>query len=387
MSPGDKLLIQGGPLFDGSRRHDRGAVLIDGTKVQAVFDHPVRMDRVRTIDARGCLIMPGLVDLHSDSLERNIEKRKGVFFDVDFAVLNLDRHLAACGITTFCHAICFADDELGLRSPEEAEKTVHHIKAFSSSSQSLIRHRIHVRYEVGSEQSYHTVIRLIDQGQVDMVSIMDHTPGQGQFKSMASYVRFQAVEYQLPESLVLEKAREKQEKNPRAWEMVRDLAEVVNRAGIPMLSHDDDTREKVELVRSLGIGASEFPVTEAAARKAREHGIQLFMGAPNLLRDQSTNNNLKASDALRGEFCDGLMSDYYPESLLQSGFLGTVYTGCPIKALKTVTSGPGAYLDTPDIPGRLIPGADADLIIVDRNHTWAHVNRTLVRGKTVYRTH
>jgi len=384
MYPNGRRLIHNGPLFDGYRLYAQGAVWVRDAKIEAVLPGPVDSADAQTIDAKGDLIMPGLVDLHSDSLERSIEKRKGVFFDVDFAILNLDRHLAACGITTFCHALCFADDELGLRSPVEAANCAQRIRRFSESSQALVNHKIHIRYELGSEQSLRVVCDIVRQGLADMVSVMDHTPGQGQFKSLDAYIKFQALEYRMPEHLVREKVRIKIEKSAHAWEMVKILATKVSQAGIPMLSHDDDTREKVDLIRSLGIGASEFPVNETAARRARSHGLKVFMGAPNLLRNQSTNGNLRASDALKTGLCDGLMSDYYPESLLQSGFLGQEHTGCLAKSLKAITGGPGEYLNMANRPGRLVPGADADLIIVDRSHPWAHVTHTLVKGKPVY---
>ncbi|MFO7910836.1 MAG: alpha-D-ribose 1-methylphosphonate 5-triphosphate diphosphatase [Desulfotignum sp.] len=381
-----KKLILGGPLFDGKTLSPQGTILIEGQKIVHTFADTIHMVNAEVIDVQGRLIMPGLVDLHSDSLERSIEKRKGVFFDTDFAILNLDRQAAACGITTFCHAVSFADNELGLRSPKEAEKCVRKIKAFNDSSQALVKHRVHIRYEVGSEHSFKIVTRLVQEGLVDLVSIMDHTPGQGQFKSMASYIRFQSIEYQVPESMVLEKAKEKLANNARAWEMVSTLAETVGATGIPMLSHDDDTREKIDLICTLGIGACEFPVTLPAAEKAFARGLKIFMGAPNLLRNQSTSGSLKASEVLSQQLCTGLVSDYYPESLLQAAFLGKDFTKCPEAGLTQVTAGPGDYLTSQDTPGRLVPGADADIIIVDHSHTWAHITHTLVQGSTVYKT-
>jgi len=382
-----KKLILGGPLFDGNTLSPRGTILIEGHKIVHTFADTIHMIDCEVIDVQGRLIMPGLVDLHSDSLERSIEKRKGVFFDTDFAILNLDRQAAACGITTFCHAVSFADNELGLRSPTEAEKCVRTIKAFNDSAQSLVKHMVHIRYEVGSEHSFKMVTRLVEDGLVDLVSIMDHTPGQGQFKSMASYIRFQSIEYQVPETMVLEKAKEKQANNTRAWQMVSALAQTVCAAGIPMLSHDDDTCEKIDLISTLGIGACEFPVTLPAAEKAFSRGLKIFMGAPNLLRNQSTSGSLKASEVLAHQLCTGLLSDYYPESLLQAAFLGQNFTNSPEAAFKQVTAGPGDYLSSRDKPGRLVPGADADIIIVDHSHTWAHITHTLIQGSPVYKTH
>jgi len=378
-----QTLITGGPLFDGTRLYDQGSLLIENGIIKEVFQKQVTIAGATCIHTQGDLIMPGIVDLHSDSLERSIEKRKGVFFDIEFAILNLDRQLAGCGITSFCHALSFADNELGLRSPKEAERCVRSIKAFQTSGQALIKHHTHLRYEVGSKISFNLIKALADEGLVDMISIMDHTPGQGQFKSMEAYMRFHIDEYDLALKDILEKATEKQEKNHLAWEMVADLAQIVTAAGIPILSHDDDTEDKIHLIKAMGVSACEFPVTMKAAKRAKKLGLSLFMGAPNLVRDASTNGNLKASDLLKAGLCTGLVSDYYPESLVQASFMAAIYTGLET-ALSTVTSGPGAFLNTPTRPGFLIPGADADIIIVNQDHTWAHITQAFVAGRIIF---
>ncbi len=380
-----KMLITGGPLFDGIRLHETGSVLFENDRILDVCQTAGIPDKAQTIiDTSGDLIMPGLVDLHSDSLERSIEKRKGVFFDIEFAVLNLDRQLAACGITTFCHAVSFADNELGLRSPKEAEKCLRKIKAFQESGQALIRHHTHIRYEVGSEKSFDIILNLVAEGLVDMVSIMDHTPGQGQFKSMASYLKFHSEEYDLNSCEILEKAKAKQDNNHRAWEMVRILARTVSDRGIPMLSHDDDTKGRIDLIKSMGIKACEFPVTLEAARCAFREGLQIFMGAPNLIRDTSTNGNLKASDVLKEGLCTGLVSDYYPESLFQAAFIAGERMSDLEQALHTVTSGPGRFLNTDNRPGFLAPGAGADILIVNRDYRWAHIAGAFIKGRPVF---
>ncbi|CCK81353.1 alpha-D-ribose 1-methylphosphonate 5-triphosphate diphosphatase [Desulfobacula toluolica] len=380
----NKRLITNGPLFDGFNLYDQGSVLIEGQKIAGVFNGAVCIDDATDIDAQGDLIMPGLVDLHSDSLERSIEKRKGVFFDIDFALLNLDRQLAACGITTFCHAISFADDELGLRSPKEARNCVQKIKNFNKSEQSLVKHNTHIRYEVGSQKSFHIIKELLNQGMIDIMSVMDHTPGQGQFRSMESYIKFHTTEYYLSQHEILEKAAEKQAENQKSWQMVTELINMVNAAGIPILSHDDDTRQKIDLIKKLGISASEFPVTLEAATLAYKSGMDIFMGAPNLIRNQSTNGNLKASDVLKHGFCTGLVSDYYPESLFQAAFIASNFTTSREKALQTVTSGPGSFLKPTKNVGVLEKGSDADIIIVNQDHSWAHITRSFVRGKSIF---
>ncbi|WP_321494080.1 alpha-D-ribose 1-methylphosphonate 5-triphosphate diphosphatase [uncultured Desulfobacter sp.] len=379
-----KKVICNGPVFDGRHLFHSGAVLMDGDKISSVFDAPVQIPDARIIDARGHLIMPGIVDLHSDSLERSIEKRKGVFFDIDFAILNLDRSLAACGITSFFHAISFADNELGLRSPKAALQCLRQIKDYNDSGQALVKHFTHVRYEVGSEESFAIIKELVQEGLIDLLSIMDHTPGQGQFTSMASYIKFHACEYAIPHEEIQAKAVEKQSRNIRAWQMVSELTQLVAQANIPMLSHDDDTLSKIDLIHRLGIRACEFPVTAEAAEAAHCAGMKIFMGAPNLLRNQSTNGNLKASQALSSGHCNGLVSDYYPESLVQAAFVAAEYTGDLPCALGQVTSGPGSFMGHRNGAGTLEPGKDADIIIVNRQNRWAHVTRAFVRGRSVY---
>ncbi|WP_020587386.1 alpha-D-ribose 1-methylphosphonate 5-triphosphate diphosphatase [Desulfobacter curvatus] len=389
------FFITGGPVFDGRRLIPQGSVLVHHGRVVEVScssrsDMNVARKgseapgNLRTINTNGSLIMPGLVDLHSDSLERSIEKRKGVFFDVEFALLNLDRHLAACGITSFFHALSFADNELGLRSPGTAASCVKKIKAFTNSPQSLVRHNTHIRYEVGSRQSFEVILGLLDEGLVDLVSIMDHTPGQGQFKSLTDYLTFHLAEYDLTRDEIESRAREKLNGNQEAWDMVTTLVDVVSARGIPMLSHDDDTPEKVDLVRSMGVKATEFPVSMAAAVQASKAGMAVFMGSPNLIRDASTNGNLKASQVLETGMLTGLVSDYYPESLFQAAFKAGHKINNLEAGLAAVTSGPGGYLNPERGPGRLSPGAPADILIVNQDHAWAHITQAFVNGRQVF---
>ena len=111
------------------------------------------------------------------------------------------------------------------------------------------------------------------------------------------------------------------------------------------------------------------------------------MGAPNLIRDTSTNGNLKASEVLQQGILTGLVSDYYPESLCQAAFLAARHCHSLEDALTTVTSGPGKFLNCPSMPGLLASGSEADIIIVNQDHTWAHVARTCVRGRPVFQIH
>jgi alpha-D-ribose 1-methylphosphonate 5-triphosphate diphosphatase len=381
------ICLYGGPVFDGQRMISEASVWFDREGVIAVTKGVSHSSASLAIDVRGRLIAPGLVDLHCDAMEKCMEMRPGVLFDADFALLNLDQRLAASGITTFCHALSFADNELGLRSPEEAEKLVERITHTDRRSHCAVRHRIHARFEIGSERSAQSIERLIDAGLVDLLSFMDHTPGQGQFKTLQSYVDFYTRNYQLVENDVVAMVDRKKSNRSNAWKQAARLAEKARASGIPILSHDDDTPEKVALVRRLHAGGSEFPIALSAARAARASGMRVFMGAPNLVRGTSTNGHLKASETVARGLCDGLISDYYPECLLQTPFLArdTLDVGLS-QALALVTSGPADYLNDGLTTGQLTPGAPADLVVIDTGGVWKKVVQTWVGGCCVYRT-
>jgi alpha-D-ribose 1-methylphosphonate 5-triphosphate diphosphatase len=379
------ICLQAGAVFDGRRLLTDASVLVDDDRIVAVKTGHVRPRASIAIDMGDRLIMPGLVDLHCDAMEKCLEMRPGVLFETDFAFQNLDQRLAACGITTFCHALSFADNELGLRSPEEAERLVERIHHLEGGGRCAVRHRIHVRYEIGSERSAHAIERLIAAGRVDLLSFMDHTPGQGQFKTLQSFLDFYTRNYQVAEAEVMSMVDRKMNNRNRAWEQASRLALLAQDAGIPILSHDDDTPAKVDLVQRLHAGGSEFPIALDAAAAAQEAGMQVFMGAPNLVRGASTNGHLKAAEAVDRGFCDGLISDYYPECLVQTPFIANDTLKVDMaQTLRLVSAGPAAFLQDGVTSGRLTPGAPADLVVVDTSEAWKRVVQTWVAGRCVY---
>ena len=380
------ICLRAGAVFDGHRILTDAAVLIDENRIAAVKTGNVRPRAALVVDLGDRLIMPGLVDLHCDAMEKCLEMRPGVFFETDFAFQNLDQRLAACGITTFCHALSFADNELGLRAPEEAEKLVARIHRHERSGHCAVRHRIHARFEIGSARSAQAIARLMADGRVDLLSFMDHTPGQGQFKTLQAFLDFYTRNYQVAEAEVISMVDRKKGNRSRAWEQASCLAAQAREAGIPILSHDDDTPDKVALVRRLHAGGCEFPIALDAAAAAREAGMQVFMGAPNLVRGASTSGHLKAAEAVRHGFCDGLISDYYPECLVQTPFIvaQTLKLGLE-DGLRLVTAGPATFLQDGITRGHLDPGAPADLAVVDMSGAWKRVVQTWVAGRCIYR--
>lgn len=381
------ICLFGGPVFDGDNYMSEGAVVFNSNKVIKVTANvPVRSN-IKAIDVRGNLIAPGLVDLHSDALEKYVEVRPGIFFDPEMAVINMDRRAAACGITSFCHAVSFAGEELGLRSCQRAENLVRLIRFFGDSTHSSVRHHIHARLEVGVQKATLAINRLIDDGLIDILSIMDHTPGQGQFKTFQSFIDFYEKTYKFEPGELMKIIDSKTKKKENAWLEITELMERASQSKIPLLSHDDDTVKKVDLVRRHGAIGCEFPITMNAAKQAKKRGMSVFMGAPNIVRGRSTNNHLKALDAVSENLCDGLISDYYPECLLQAPFIISDKIEADLSAVMAmVTRNPGGFLKPKMGVGRLREGYPADVIVVDHHSVWKTVFQTWVNGRCVYRS-
>jgi len=381
-----KTLLYGGPLFDGQALYPWGAILFDERGI-LTLDPPVDCPDPSwtTVHLDGDLIVPALVDLHCDALEKCIEMRPGVHFDPEFALQALDRRLAAAGIGTFCHAVSFADNDLGLRSPDRAADLVRTIRRFVHSGAAMVRHLVHARYEVGSRRGARVLLELLDEDLVDVASIMDHTPGQGQFRSFEAYEHYYSGTYNLSREEVLALAREKKQVRSEGWRRVRRLAQRVVEQGIPLLSHDDDTVEKVRLVAGLGAGGCEFPVTLDAAREAKARSMAVLVGAPNVVRGISSNGHLSARSAVAAGVVDALVSDYYPECLLQAPFVLTACAGGSLpEHLAKATEGPAKILGTRHPCGCLRPGRPADVAVLRTNGPWVRVSQLWIGGRKVY---
>lgn len=376
--------IHGGRVFDGRNFHEKGYMLVNGSVVEEVSSGDNLPGADEYIDIKNSILMPGLVDLHSDAAERCIEMRPGVFFDKDFALLNLDVRLASIGVTSFFHAVSFGEEKTDVRNKEISEALVEKINELGD--QFRINHYVHFRYEVSSETGTPSLKKFLNgDKKLDLVSFMDHTPGQGQFRDMEEYKKFYCSNYGISDDEAHENGVKKQDGQKKAYERIFEVAKSLREMNIPLLSHDDDTIEKIDLLNDVGIIASEFPVTGDAAKYAYEKGLGVFMGAPNLLRGKSSNGHLNAEEIVEMGCCTGLLSDYYPESLLQAPFAAIKRTNIkPESALSLVTSGPGKLLPGNSSMGMLKKDSPADFIVVNDDNGFARVLQTWVSGKNVY---
>lgn len=339
-----------------------------------------------TVDVDGAFVMPGLIDLHTDTLEKEITPRPGADFPIDVAVQELDRKLVACGITTVYHSLHFGyeEAELANRSNYTRREIVAGVRAMAGRN-TLARTRIHARYEIVGlgPASLDLIKALLAEGAVDLLSFMDHTPGQGQYTRELFIERQAKQGISEPDALrKLEEKRARPRLSPAELHAVAQLAVAL---GVPVASHDDDSEEKVQSMYDLGITICEFPVNLSAARAARRLGMTVLGGASNVFRGGSLTGNLNIAEAVRDGCVNGLCSDYYPPAMLHAVFkLWREQILTLHEAVNTASLIPALGAGIAEETGSLEVGKDADLIVVRQRGETPYVTQTFVRGERVH---
>lgn len=340
------------------------------------------------VSLHGWTIIPGLIDLHGDMIERDIEPRPRALFPVEMAMYELDKRLAATGITTAYAAVSFAWNSSELRRQETAVRIIRTLRQMRPDL--LTDCRIHARFEVTNMATVPVLNELLEQGMVDLVSIMDHTPGQGQYSDTSRYVQFltEWLGFKPEEiSMIYERIASKIveiQADPRDWNVVQSIIETARAHGIRISSHDDDTLAKVTRQATMGVTISEFPVNLAAAQAARDQGMYIVMGAPNAYRGESNTGNLSALEAIRAGLCDILATDYKPAAMLHAAFRLVRDGVLPLhESIRLVSLHPSNAMGLMD-RGALIVGRQADLVVVDTSDVHPRVRTTFRRGERIY---
>jgi alpha-D-ribose 1-methylphosphonate 5-triphosphate diphosphatase len=329
------------------------------------------------------LITPGFVDLHSDAVEKEIEPRPGAAFPVENALVELDKKLAMAGITTMFHAIAFNEESLvGQRGTEAATQLIEQI---SEVNQHLlaIDNLVHARFEITSFSSAESLKRLMSQGMVQILSFMDHSPGQGQFKTLEKWKEYHVPVFELSDEEAGRVVASQSEKRERCIEYLQELAAYAREYRIIVASHDDDTPAKIDLMESLGVTIAEFPLCLETALYAKKKMMSTGMGAPNIVRGKSQSGNISARYLVQERSCDFLCSDYHPSSMLQAVYSLHRELGFGLaEALSYVSTTPAAIAGLSD-RGEIAAGKLADVLVIDDKHL-AKVVMTLKSGNPVY---
>ena len=355
---------------------ERGALLIEDGHIAAV--EPDGAPRgAQTVDLGGQTLMPGLIDLHCDAIEKETEPRARVQFPMDFAVAQVDRRNAAAGITTPYHALSFANNEWGVRNNQTAAQLVRTIRGFRG--QGLVDNRVHCRYEITDPHAMEVLEALMEEGAVDLLSVMDHSPGQGQFKTMEAYLQYMMGNHGMDRVQAEAAAAAKLRAATGAGARVERLVAHAQRAGVPTASHDDDSVHRVATMRNLGVTISEFPITLDTAKAAVSCGLATIMGAPNILRGGSQSGSMRAIDAIRAGVATCLCSDYQPSTLIGAVYLAVSQAGLTLpQAAALATANPAQACGLSD-RGSIAAGLRADLIAVTQvaglpvvSQTWSH---------------
>lgn len=361
---------------------DPGHVVIDGGTIVAVADGRPDVTADREVDAGGRLVMPGLVDLHGDELERYRSPRPGATVPLAAALSACDRANAAAGITTKYHAVAFEQSPDDGRSLGTAKRI---LRAIADAPDLLTDAAVHARCELADEQCPDAVESVVEDEAVGVVSLMNHEPGQGQFAEDDDFVHH----YTDGRSVDVDSDAAEELADRRASVDDQTLAERAERvvaaadeAGVPTAVHDPMSEATVEWAADLGIDICEYPTTREAAAAARDLGLTTVMGAPNLVRGESLWGNLSVREAIEADIVDALCSDFYPRALLLSVFCDE---SRPLaERVARVSARPAAAAGLPD-RGRVEPGARADLLVVDEGYP-PTVLRSFVAGEEVYRS-
>lgn len=315
------------------------------------------------IDVAGDLITPGLVELHTDNLERHLEPRPKVDWPHTAAILGHDAELASAGITTVFDAMRIGSTAGYVRYARAVSRQVMALRAKGALK---INHYLHLRAEVCSETLEEEFAEFTPEDRVGLVSLMDHAPGQRQFrdlKAFQTYVQKKRGMNDAEFNAHVDRLCALREANGARHEAAT-LREA-RRLGAVLASHDDTTATHVETSRDYKVRIAEFPTTLEAAEACKAHGIAVMMGAPNLIRGGSHSGNVAAHELAEQGLLDIISSDYVPYALLSSAFLlADLWEDLP-RAIATVTVAPARAVGLED-RGAIRQGLHADILRIAR---------------------
>lgn len=353
------IFIEGGrALLDGD--FSETSLSIEGGRIRDCDSG--RSHAALALDARGLLVLPGIVDLHGDAFERQMMPRAGVDFPIDVALIDSDRQAIANGITTVFHATTWSW-EPGLRSADNARKLLEAIE--SLRPRLAADTRFHLRHETYNLDAEEEIGEWLANGRIDLFAFNDHMDntvallGKPQKRSrMVERTGLSGDDFDNLVQRVLARADD-------VPASISRLAEIARKADVRMLSHDDETPAMRRAFRAQGVTIAEFPVNEETAREAAAGGDAIVFGAPNVVRGGSHTGWTKASEMIEKGLCSVLASDYYYPAPLLAAFRLAADGVLPLgKAWKLISTAPARAAGLSD-RGTLAKGQRADILLVD----------------------
>ncbi|ATA18322.1 ribophosphonate triphosphate hydrolase [Gibbsiella quercinecans] len=339
------------------------------------------------LDGEGGFLLPGLVELHTDNLDKFFTPRPKVDWPAYSAMSSHDALMVASGITTVLDAIAVGDVRDGGHRLDNLTKMIDAIRHSQEQGLNRAEHRLHLRCELPYDATVPLFEQLMHTPGLSLVSLMDHSPGQRQYTSLQKYREYFQGKYQLNNQQMAE-FEEQQTRLAALWSQPnrRAIAALCREQGIALASHDDATAEHVDESQQIGSAIAEFPTTEAAAQRSRELGLLVLMGAPNVVRGGSHSGNVSAIQLAQQGLLDILSSDYYPASLLDAAFRLAQDDSAPYdlpRAVALLTRNPAHAVGLRD-RGVIAQGLRADLVLAHTRHGHAHVRHVWAQGRKVY---
>jgi len=376
------LLIKNGTVITPHEVIDEGAVKVEQGIITEI-GKDLDPEDFNVIDARGGVVMPGIIDIHTDAYDMEINPRPGADIPLEVAFRELERKMSGCGFTIVYHSL-----HLGYKVAEEQSQSkytraeifekVHNL----SQGLTLLKNRIHLRFEVSGVDAFDTCLELIDKGYIGLLSVMDHTPGQGQLSKerfITTLMRNGNTEEDAKAQFEALTTRPKID-----GERLVRLIQHAKKNNIHVASHDDDTVEKVTFNHALGIKICEFPINVETASYATKLGMHVIGGASNVLRGGSMSGNLDIRKAISARIVDTLCSDYYPAAILHSIWrLATDGDVTWNEAVNLATLHPARAVNIHHQTGSIETGKHADIIIVKTIDQVPMVTHTIVDGNIV----
>lgn len=317
-------------------------------------------------DLDGDYLLPGLVELHTDNMEKYFSPRPGVRWPALSAAIAHDAQVAAAGITTVLDALAVGDVREGSTRIEQLNAMVEAVIQAGGRGALRAQHFLHLRCEVSFPKLVELFEGMADLPSLKLVSIMDHTPGQRQFVSLDKYRQYYQGKYGMTDAemdafMTSQIALQEQWSDSNR----RTIVAMARDRKLPLASHDDATDSHVADAVEDGMVVAEFPTTELAADLSRRHGMKVLMGAPNLVRGGSHSGNVSARALAEKGLLDVISSDYVPASLLHSAFqLARDVPAIGLAgAVAMASANPAESVGLSD-RGEIAPGKRADLIQV-----------------------
>jgi alpha-D-ribose 1-methylphosphonate 5-triphosphate diphosphatase len=335
------------------------------------------------IDLGGDYVIPGVVDVHTDNLERQVQPRSLARWPSRSAMVAHDAQCAAAGVTTVLDALCLGDLGFDKERIKTFQDGVVDLEALTEAGLLKSDHFLHLRCEIPAQDMLSLFDPVADHPLVRMISLMDHSPGVGQYAD-TDFWRKLRRQGGLDDATIERRMHEMQEQRIRLRGPNRKaLLDRVRGTTIALASHDDRTAEEIAENVADGIRISEFPVSMEAATAAKQAGMQVIAGAPNIVRGGSHSGNVAAADLVRAGSVDAFASDYVPPSLIEAAFQCAREEAITLpEAVAMISDHPAQMSGLPD-RGRLEAGQRADMVRVRLHGTLPIVRMVWRSGERV----